>query len=63
VPRKLIGLEQCLSTAFSEEYIEGYMSPVLNTVGYAKQELRMGSFPDFLIIQIRVYYRHYFKIQ
>ena len=54
VPRKLIKLEQCLAAAFSEEIIEGYTSPVAKATGRAIQELRMGSFPDFLIIQIRV---------
>lgn len=53
VRRKMINLDLCLSSFFSEEYIEEYTSPVLKVKGRARQGVRMGSFPDFLIIQIR----------
>uniref|UniRef100_A0A915MVI8 Ubiquitin carboxyl-terminal hydrolase n=1 Tax=Meloidogyne javanica TaxID=6303 RepID=A0A915MVI8_MELJA len=51
--RKFVQLQSCLSKAFSQENIDDYVSPVLNTKGTAIQELKMGSFPDFLILQIQ----------
>ncbi|CAK5085978.1 unnamed protein product [Meloidogyne enterolobii] len=51
--RKFVQLQSCLSKAFSQENIDDYTSPVLKTKGKAIQELKMGSFPDFLILQIQ----------
>ncbi|KAL7078352.1 hypothetical protein ACQ4LE_002410 [Meloidogyne hapla] len=51
--RKLVKLQSCLAKAFSQEHIDDYISPVLKMKGKAIQELKMGSFPDFLILQIQ----------
>uniref|UniRef100_A0A183CAR3 Ubiquitin carboxyl-terminal hydrolase n=1 Tax=Globodera pallida TaxID=36090 RepID=A0A183CAR3_GLOPA len=53
VKRKSVTLEGCLTAAFEEEFIDDYLSPVLRIKGRAKQEQRMGSFPDFLFMQLR----------
>ncbi|KAL3119016.1 hypothetical protein niasHT_003799 [Heterodera trifolii] len=53
VRRKSVTLEQCLAATFEEEIIDDYFSPVLNMKGRAKQHQRMGSFPDFLLLQVR----------
>uniref|UniRef100_A0A914IAW4 Ubiquitin carboxyl-terminal hydrolase n=1 Tax=Globodera rostochiensis TaxID=31243 RepID=A0A914IAW4_GLORO len=53
VKRKSVTLEGCLTAAFEEEFIDDYLSPVLRVKGRAKQEQRMGSFPDFLFLQLR----------
>lgn len=54
VKRKTVSFENCLSKCFADEQIDDYFSPVLKEKGKAQQALRMGSFPDFLIIQLRV---------
>nr|CAD2190583.1 unnamed protein product [Meloidogyne enterolobii] len=54
--RKFVQLQSCLSKAFSQENIDDYTSPVLKAKGKAIQELKMGSFPDFLILQIQAFF-------
>jgi uncharacterized UBP type Zn finger protein len=56
VERPVISLEECISAAFGDDSIEGYTSPVTNQRGIANQQNRMATFPDYLIIQLRVSY-------
>ncbi|KAL3111566.1 hypothetical protein niasHT_012539 [Heterodera trifolii] len=53
VSRKCVPLEQCLAAAFGEEIIDDYLSPVLKRKGRATEQQRMGTFPDFLLLQLR----------
>lgn len=47
-------LEQCLSKTFGDDIIEDYISPITNERKGAKQSIRLGSFPDFLFVQLKV---------
>lgn len=51
--RNTIMLEQCLSKTFGDDIIEDYISPITNERKGAKQSIRLGSFPDFLFVQLK----------
>jgi hypothetical protein len=53
-PRKTIQMTQCLESAFAEGRIEEYSSPITGERLGATQNVRMGSFPNFLLIQLQV---------
>ncbi|KAH7721977.1 ubiquitin carboxyl-terminal hydrolase [Aphelenchoides avenae] len=51
--RKKIGMEQCIASALADEVIEGFVSPITAEPKGAKQSHRFGTFPDFLIVQLK----------
>lgn len=46
-------LEECLKACFEEMFFRDW-STILNDWVDAKHQLFMGSFPDFLLVQLRV---------
>ena len=51
--RKVIALTTILDYVFGEEVIEGFQSPVTGKKGEAVTRIRMKTFPDFLIMQVK----------
>ncbi|KAI1717809.1 ubiquitin carboxyl-terminal hydrolase domain-containing protein [Ditylenchus destructor] len=51
--RKAINLEQCLMATFADGFIDGYESPITHERKGALEAIRMGSFPDYLLIQLK----------
>ncbi|KAI1713908.1 ubiquitin carboxyl-terminal hydrolase domain-containing protein [Ditylenchus destructor] len=51
--RKDINLEQCLMATFADGFIDGYESPITHERKGALETIRMGSFPDYLLVQLK----------
>ncbi|GMT28614.1 hypothetical protein PFISCL1PPCAC_19911, partial [Pristionchus fissidentatus] len=48
-----VPLTDCISAAFSEEYIEGFKSPVTGETKGARTAISMATFPDYIVLQIQ----------
>lgn len=56
--RKSVSLESCLVTTFSEDVTNDYFSDNGQCSGL-KKSFHMGSFPDYLIVQIKVIFNSF----
>lgn len=52
--RPTVSFAECLSSTFAEQHIADFRSPITNEVKGAIQQCRISTFPDFLIIQLKV---------
>lgn len=52
--RPTIQFDACLASTFSEEIITDFRSPVTKEIGEAIQRDRIASFPEYLIVQLKV---------
>ena len=50
---KTIFLEDCITATFGEEILTDYVSPVTREKAGLKRSFHMGSFPDYLIVQLK----------
>uniref|UniRef100_A0A0N5APM4 Ubiquitin carboxyl-terminal hydrolase n=1 Tax=Syphacia muris TaxID=451379 RepID=A0A0N5APM4_9BILA len=53
VKRPTVTLSECLSASFSEQQISDFRSPITGEELGATQRIRLATFPDFLIIQLK----------
>lgn len=51
---KTVFLEDLVNATFEEELIKDYVSPVTGNRGGLKRSFHLASFPDYLIVQMKV---------
>lgn len=51
---KTVFLKDLVNVTFEEELIQDYVSPVTGNRGGLKRSFHLASFPDYLIVQMKV---------
>lgn len=52
--RPTVSFDECLSATFGKQQIDGFRSPITDEVKGAVEQYRIATFPDYLIIQLKV---------